>query len=296
LKKEIIYIDAFTNTRLTGNPCAVLPEAEGLDDEQIQAIAKETNLSETAFVFPSDKADFRVRYFMPTGEIPFAGHPTIATAFTLAQEGLIKLNGPKTTVNFEFNIGVLPLDILLGEDGGPERVIMTQAKPEFGPKVEREKLAPALGLQPEDIPSGLKSQVVSTGVGFLVVPVTGLDALKKLSMQKDLLAPICAEVGVHAAYVFAPEGFDPGSDLHSRLIVPDLGHEDPFTGSAAGTLAAYAVRHGVKTGPILKLEQGDMVGRPGRAVLETVGSPGDLETVRVGGPAVRSLEGYIYLP
>ncbi len=90
-KYRIIYLDAFTRVPFTGNPCAVLPEAEGLTDDQMQKIARETNLSETAFVFPSDKADVKVRYFMPHKEIPFAGHPTIATAFMLALEEMIQL-------------------------------------------------------------------------------------------------------------------------------------------------------------------------------------------------------------
>jgi len=107
----VVYIDAFTNTPFAGNPCAVLPMAEGLSDEQMQAIARETNLNETSYVLSSDKANFRVRYFTPRNEIPFAGHPTIATAFLLTRDGYISLQEPVTRITLEFKIGVLPMDI-----------------------------------------------------------------------------------------------------------------------------------------------------------------------------------------
>ena len=129
-KYRIVYLDAFTTEPFSGNPCAVLPAAEGLTDDQMQWIARETNLSETAFVLPSEKAAVRVRYFMPNKEIPFAGHPTIATAFLLAQEQ----TGPAQTVSrldFEFAIGVLPVEIHRDVDGRPVRVVMTQRPPFF---------------------------------------------------------------------------------------------------------------------------------------------------------------------
>ena len=293
---RIVYVDAFTDKVFGGNPCAVVPRAEGLGEARMQAIARETNLSETAFVFKSDRADFKVRYFMPSREIPFAGHPTIATAFTLAEEGMVSLNQPITTISFEFNIGVLPLDIIRNESGGAGRVIMTQNPPEFGPKVDRERLARGLGIEPVDIMSDLKSQVVSTGVPFLVVPATGLGVLKKAKMNPDALRPILAEVGVSAVYFFSLNGFDSESALHARLMGPDNSFEDPFTGSAAGCLGAYVIANCLKKGPKLELEQGDIIGRPGRGVIEVHGSPSDIRVVKIGGPAVKSLEGRIFVP
>ena len=112
---RIAYVDAFTREPLKGNPCAILPEASGLTDEEMQAIARETNLSETSFVFPSTQADFRVRYFTPREEIPFAGHPTIATTYLLAQEGLIPLQEPSTIIQLEFKVGVLPVELFVQE-------------------------------------------------------------------------------------------------------------------------------------------------------------------------------------
>ena len=107
---RVVYVDAFTSLPFCGNPCAILPEATGLTDEEMQAIARETNLSETSFVLPSERADFRVRYFTPRSELPFAGHPTIATGFMLAQEGFVPLKEPETRIHLEFKIGVLPVE------------------------------------------------------------------------------------------------------------------------------------------------------------------------------------------
>ena len=133
---RIIYLYAFTAEPFSGNPCAVLPQADGLTDRQMQQIAMETNLSETAFVFRSDKAAVKVRYFMPRKEIPFAGHPTIATAMMLAQEGFIPGGRSTVVIDFEFNIGILPVEIQLDAAGKPLNAVMTQQKPSFGSAVE----------------------------------------------------------------------------------------------------------------------------------------------------------------
>ena len=168
---RIVYVDAFTDTPLTGNPCAVLPDARGLTDAEMQAIAAETNLSETAFVLPSERADFRARYFTPRRELPFAGHPTIATAFTLAEEGLVKLAGPVTHLRLELGIGVIPVEIHSRDGKTPDRVVMTQQKPVFGPIFTAAETAPCFSLDVSDLLTDPAPQVVSTGVPFLIVPV-----------------------------------------------------------------------------------------------------------------------------
>ncbi len=147
---RIIYLDAFTRVPFAGNPCAVVPDAGDLSVEAMQAIARETNLSETSFVLPSAVADYRVRYFTPRGELPFAGHPTIATAFMLAQEGMVALAGPRVRIRLEFQVGVLPVEIEV-HDGQPVRAIMTQARPAFGPAFSAQETAPCFspaGLRP----------------------------------------------------------------------------------------------------------------------------------------------------
>src|ERR1035437_5587130 len=273
----VVYIDAFTNTPFAGNPCAVLPKAEGLSDEQMQAIARETNLNETSYVLSSDKANFRVRYFTPRNEIPFAGHPTIATAFLLAREGYISLQEPVTRITLEFKIGVLPVDIEV-KNGKPQRVIMTQQPPTFGMTFDAQEVAPCLGLQVGDLRSDCPSQVVSTGVAFLIVPVREVSVLGKVKMDREALAKLVDKAGVSAAYLFSLGGFKEEADTHARLFDPRGTSEDPYTGSAAGAIGCFVIRYGLKKGPVLRAEQGNFVNRPGEGLLEIKNSPDKIES------------------
>jgi trans-2,3-dihydro-3-hydroxyanthranilate isomerase len=291
---RIIYLDAFTSEPFSGNPCAVLPEAEGLTDRQMQQIAMETNLSETAFVFRSEKAFVKVRYFMPHKEIPFAGHPTIATAVMLVQEGLIPGGRSMVVIDFEFNIGVLPVEIQLDSGGNPLKAVMTQQKPSFGLTVAGEDLARCLGLDKENLIDRAPLQVVSTGIPFLMVPVTAMDILQKVQIKRSLFQSLLKRVGVDAAYLFCLEGFEPDADAHGRLFSSSSGPEDPFTGSAAGCMGAYIAHYGLCSGRIFTVEQGHLMGRPGKGTVETVGSAEKIEAVKVGGCAVKTLEGVIY--
>jgi trans-2,3-dihydro-3-hydroxyanthranilate isomerase len=287
---SVIYIDAFTAIPYTGNPCAILPHADGLDDSQMQAIARETNLNETSFVTPSSKADFRVRYFTPRLELPFAGHPTIATAFMLAEEGLVKLDRPVTRIHLEFNIGVLPVDIEQ-KDGKPTRVVMTQQPPVFGSTVTPREIAPCLGLREADIRADCPGQVVGTGVPFLIIPVSTLDALGRVKMERDALAALLDKAGVSAVYAFTLGGFHAGSDTHARLFDPRGSTEDPYTGSAAGAMGCFIIRNGLMDGPHIAAEQGDFVNRPGLAAIEISGSRENITSVKVGGAGVRVMDG-----
>ncbi len=289
-KYRVIYLDAFTTIPFAGNPCAVLPDANGLTDEQMQNIAREINLSETSFVLPSTQADFRVRYFMPQMELPFAGHPTIATSFLLAQNGMIQLQEPVTRITLEFKIGVLPVDIEV-KDGQPVRAVMTQQQPTFGPRFTAEETAPCFGLAASELRSDCLSQAVSTGVPFLIIPARDVNVLGKVKMDRSALASLCEKANVQAAFMFCLGGFDPKADTHARLLNPTGTGEDPFTGSAAGAMGAYVVHNKLKSGPKLVAEQGHFVGRPGQGVLEIGGSPDQITTVRLGGSAVKTLEG-----
>jgi trans-2,3-dihydro-3-hydroxyanthranilate isomerase len=292
---RIIYIDAFTDTPLAGNPCAVLPDARGLSDDEMQAIAAETNLSETAFVLPSEGADFRARYFTPRRELPFAGHPTIATAFTLAEEGLVKLAGPVTPLHLELGIGVIPVEIHARDGKTPDRVVMTQQKPVFGPTFTAAETASCFSLEVSDLLADPAPQVVSTGVPFLIVPVRNAATLRQVQMRRDALGALCARAGVNAAFMFCLGGFTGEADTAARLLDPAGTNEDPYTGSATGCLGAYVVQYELQPGPRLVAEQGHPLGRPGRGELEIVGSPGDIQAVRLGGAAVRSMEGRMFL-
>ena len=292
---RIIYLDAFTTEPFSGNPCAVLPEADGLTDDQMQKIACETNLSETAFVLPSEKAAVRVRYFMPYKEIPFAGHPTIATAFMLAQEGRVPAKEAISRVDFEFNIGVLPVEIHWDANRRPVRAVMAQTAPTFGAVADPQDLIPNLGLHRKDLLDSGPIQVVSTGVPFLIIPLIDMSSLRKARMDRSRLLSVLKDHQVDAAYLFCPGGIDPETDFQGRLFSPGGVSEDPFTGSAVGAAGAYAVRYGMLSGPELTVEQGHMVGRPGRGTVKILQSADQIVSVKVGGSAVRTLDGYIYI-
>ena len=290
---RIVYIDAFTDTPFTGNPCAVIQDATRLTDEQMQAIARETNLPETSFVFPSERADFRVRYFTPSRELPFAGHPTLATAFTLAQEGRIPILDPVTRLRLEFDIGVLPVDIHI-TDGRISSIVMTQLAPTFGKTFSAAETAPCLSLELSDLRSDCPPQVVSTGVAFLIVPVNGIQSMKKAHMNREALGQLCTKAGVSSAFLFCIGGYSADTDTHARLFDPNSPIEDPFTGSATGCMGAYVVYYGLQNGPQLLAEQGHFVNRPGKGTLEILGPPTKIEAVKLGGSAVKVLDGNIY--
>lgn len=285
------YIDAFTTTPFEGNPCAVFPEADGLSDGDMQNLARETNLPETAFVMKSGQADFKVRYFTPRSEVPFAGHPTIATAYLLAQLGKISPAGERTTVQFEFNIGVLPVEVITTDDGSIDVVGMQQQPPEFGAVVEAAELAPLMGLDTKDFIEGVPVQVVSTGVPFLMVPLKKLDSVKKAVMDRPKLRALLEKAGVKVMFVFAPEGYTPKGNTFARLMDPDNAGEDPFTGSATGCMGSFLYRYGIVKDRKMICEQGHLLGRPGEGILELDGLPEAIKSVKLYGKAVPSLRG-----
>ncbi len=284
MKKYTFYlVDAFTQTPFTGNPCAVVPQAEGLTDKEMACIAKETNAPETAFVLPSTKADVRVRYFMPRCEIPFAGHPTIATAYLLQELGILQAD---REAQFEFAIGVLPVNIT------KKSVIMSQPPAIPDQCVPHDDMAEALGLGKEQLLQHVPCQLMKGGVSFLLVPAVNHAALCAMQMDRPRLKGILDKLGVSAAYVFAPEGLAENANFHARLMDPSNPGEDPYTGSAAGCLASYVHAHKLYAGKSFILEQGHILERPGTGRLELVtDSDNTLKTVLLEGQAVVTAKG-----
>lgn len=299
-------LDVFTETKFAGNPLAVFPEAENLSDEEMQKIAREMNLSETVFVMPpkDESALKRLRIFTPANELPMAGHPVVGTWNLLSRTGVVPI--PEggtgwTQIKQELGIGVLPVDIEF-KDRSPVRVVMTQGKfkiiKETFSEEERNELALALGLTPEDFDGTLPIQVISTGIPSLHVPLKSIDVIKNCRVNSSLLAEINKrEDG--GCYVFTRETLEGNpSQAHARLFAPDYGiAEDPATGSAGGALSSYLVYHGALSIEAedgvysFVVEQGDFMQRPSRIHAEITGTKGNVEKTRIGGSSVIVAEG-----
>jgi len=286
-------IDAFSDRPLAGNPCAVVLDADGLDADTMLAVAREMNLSETSFVRRSARADVGARYFTPLGEIPMAGHPTVATLFALVEAGRVALTGALTRVTLELPAGVLPVE-LEARDGRVTRITMSQRQPEFGEPLDPARVLPALGLAPDDALPGLPVSVVSTGTPQLLVGVRGLDAVRRARPAPGVHVALARELGFFSSHVFALAGVAGGQTFARHFAPGEPGFEDPFTGSATGSMAALLFRHG-RLGPRFVAEQGHWLGRPGRAEVEVVGRPDAIEAVRVGGGAATVLRGVLVI-
>jgi len=290
-----MQVDAFTTCALEGNACAVVFDAEDLDEATMLAIAREQNLSETAFVRQSQVADFGVRYFTPAKEIPLAGHPTIATAFALADSGRLPLRGARTLVTFDLQVGPIEIEIVAG-DHGVERVVMTQKKPEFLATLAAAEILPAFGLEMGDLVPDVPIQTVSTGTPQLMVPVRDLEVLRRVNLDFQKYAELRTRAGFFSAHLFCLQGVTTASQTFARhfAIPPDL-IEDPFTGSATGGMGAYLWHHGLIESPRFVAEQGHWMRRPGRGIVEVVGPRDDIVTVKVGGPAVTVIRGTLHI-
>lgn len=272
-------VDVFTDRPLAGNQLAVVLDAQGLETESMQAIAREFNFSETTFVTPSRQAgcDWRVRIFTPRVELAMAGHPTVGTAVVLRELG-------KAGAEVVFELGVGPTSVGFDAQG---LAWMTQPEARFGATVEdRPLLASALSISPVDIRADLPAQVASSGNEFLFVPISSLEALGRTQPNMAVWAQATSVVQRGGVFCFVETG--PGR-VRARMFAPSLGvAEDPATGSAGGPLGAYFARHlGISS---LLVEQGVEMGRP-----STIHVDASEARPRVGGRAVTVASGRLEL-
>ena len=290
-RHPLLLVDAFTDRPLRGNACAVVLEADGMDAATMQAVAREMNLSETAFARRSTLADAAARYFTPAEEIPLAGHPTIATVFALAVTGRLPAAGRGGTVSLELRDGPIPVEVV-AEGGTVRRIVMSQRKPIFGAAFAAAETMPIFGLQAGDALPGPPIQVVSTGTPQLMVPVRDHDALRRARLDPEAYLRFRRRAGFFSPHLFCLQGATPrGRTFARHLGVPPEPFEDPFTGSATGGMAAHLWHHRVLREPAFVAEQGHWMHRPGEATVEVVGPPDGILTVKVGGAAVVVLEG-----
>lgn len=287
-KYTFLQVDVFTSKPLEGNQLAVFTDARGLSDQQMQAVAKEMNLSETTYVLPRDpgverEQGVRVRIFTVAEELPFAGHPTLGTAFVLRGRGVAK------EVVLHLNVGRVPVRFE-ETPGKPVFGEMTQAEPKFGIIHDREAVVRAAGLRDGDIDPSLPIQTVSTGVPFTIVPLRGLGVIQRLRVDLSSSATYLEQSGGKFFYFVSREVVDPSARLHARMLF--YNGEDPATSSAAGCAAAWMVRHGVaKSDERLLIEQGIEMGRPSRIFVRADLHDDRVVNVRVGGNTVEVLRG-----
>lgn len=289
-----MQIDAFTDRPLGGNPCAIVFDSEAMPDATMQAVAKEMNLSETSFVWRMADGRFRARYFTPAEEIPLAGHPTIATVFSLVESGRLKLDGNYLKMPLVLRDG--PIDVeIFAEAGKVQRVVMSQRKPQFLREYAPDEVLPVFGLAHRDLIPGALIQTVSTGTQQLFVPLNGLEALRKIKLDVEAYIALRARSDFFSTHLFCLEGAEQGHTFARHFVTPPDLVEDPYTGSATGGMGAYLWHYDLIEKPSFLAEQGHWMGRPGIGMVEVVGPRDDIETVKVGGAAAVILRGELIL-
>jgi trans-2,3-dihydro-3-hydroxyanthranilate isomerase len=284
--------DVFSAKPLQGNSLAVFFDGRGLSDAEMQSIAKEMNLSETTFILPRGaeverERGVRVRIFTVREELPFAGHPTLGTAFALRGES------GRSEVTLELNVGKVPV---LFEDSPGHSAFgeMTQMDPTFGITHDRDAVANATGLQAEDFDASLPIQTVSTGLPYAITPLKSLAVMRNLRIDLNRAASYLERSGTRFFYFVTRETVDPEARLHSRMLF--YNGEDPATGSAAGCAAVWMVEHGVaQPDERVLIEQGVEMQRPSRIFVRASRRDNRVVNVRVGGNAVEVMRGEFLL-
>lgn len=288
---EFDWVDAFSDVAFGGNGCAVVHGGAALPDEVCLAYVRETSLVECTYTGPSELADIRVRYFLATREIPFAGHPTIATVAALKARGY--MTGDRIVL--ETGAGLVP--VTLTEDGLFE---MTQIAPRFGLRPDPALVARAIGLPEAAIAA--PPQFVSTGLPFCITLLRDHADLRQARLDAEGLRDLAALQGFDGSDMAEPflvtlKGATEAGQTFARLLLaPPSPPEDPFTGSATGAMASYLWHNGLLDASGFVAEQGHWMGRPGQARVSRVGSADQIEGVRVAGAGYVLMSGTVYLP
>lgn len=284
--------DVFSSTPLEGNSLAVFLDGRGLTDDQMQSIAKEMNLSETTFILPREpqierERGVRVRIFTVQEELPFAGHPTLGTAFALRGDS------GAGQVTLELNVGKVPV-VFEETAGQPTFGEMTQIDPVFGIQHDRQAVARATGLAAEDFDPSLPIENVSTGLVYTVTPLKSLAAIQNLRVDLNRGTEYLEKTGGKFFYFVSRETVDPAARLHARMLF--YNGEDPATGSAAGCTSAWMVAQGVaRPDERVLIEQGIEMRRPSRIFVRASKNDNRVVNVRVGGNAIEVMRAEVFL-
>ncbi|PCD84948.1 PhzF family phenazine biosynthesis protein [Lysinibacillus fusiformis] len=296
-KIEFYYVDAFTTETFGGNPAGVIPNAENLTDEEMQKIANELNLSETAFLLPSTNANanYKIRYFTPTKEVDFCGHATLATAWLMAT----KYNwiDKDDKIVFESNIGLIPVKWLM-ENNQLTRVSMTQVRPQVKSiDISPAVVADLVGILETDIDDRYPIKIANTGVPHLMVPVKTRQAIDQAEPNLNELKKMNNDFNISTTHLFT---FDTNGqfDIYTRDFCPNIGiDEDPVTGAANGALGGYLYLENIlaqQERHQLMIGQGHTINRPG-ILYVTITPDAENAVIEVAGAAVVSIEGKIFV-
>jgi PhzF family phenazine biosynthesis protein len=284
------WVDAFSDRAFGGNGCAVVHGGAVLSQEVCMAYVRETSLVECTFTGPSDVADILVRYFLASREIPFAGHPTIATVAAMRSRDLFQGD----TLTLETGAGIVAIRL------NGDEIEMTQVAPQFGSAVPADLVAAAIGLPEEAIIS--PPEFVSTGLPFCVTVLRDHEALRAAKLDTSVLPKITEKAGFSGSDMAEPflvtlKGATDAGDTFSRLLMaPPSPPEDPFTGSATGAMAAYLWKHGLMPKDMFTAEQGHDMGRPGQATVTRIGPPDAMTGIKVAGRGHILMRGQVDLP
>ena len=299
---DFVQLDVFTRMPLAGNPLAIFTDAPGLTDKQMQALAREMNLSETTFVLPREREveainGKRVRIFTTREELPFAGHPTLGTALYLYST----TDTAPDEIVLDLNVGKIPVrftaDSTRARDNRAEGDVfgeMRQRDPEFGAILRLEDVARAIGIDAREIASEWPTQVVSTGLSYAIVPFRTLQTLACLEFNFAQAAKFLESAGTRFFYLVCPERRQHSLGVHARMFF--YGGEDPATGSAAGCASGWMVRYGVaNSDEQVLICQGVEIGRPSEIFVRAKRKGDRVTNISVGGRAVELLLGTITL-
>ena len=292
-KMEFYILDVFAEQKYAGNQLAVIRDAASLSDDAMQRIAKEMNYSETTFILSDAPKDggYDVRIFTPAEEVPFAGHPTLGTAFIIQNE---IMSEPAEKVVLNLKVG--PIPVTFGRSGDDEGMLwMRQNEPTFGEVVEPAWMASVLSLDESDIDDRFPIQEVSTGLPVTIVPLKSLDAARRARVRQDEYFELIEEMQAKAVLVYCPETYAPENDLNARVFADYYGvSEDPATGSANGCLAGYLVKYGYFGGDRIdvRVEQGYEIARPSLLYLKAGQDEGRID-ISVGGKVVMVAKGQL---
>ena len=297
---EFVQLDVFTRTPLTGNPLAIFTDARGLTDQEMQALAREMNLSETTFILPREpdmeaKVGKRVRIFTVEEELPFAGHPTLGTALYLHNTAASRAD----EIVLDLNVGKIGVRFSADSSNRSDRVAgavfgeMRQRDPEFARTLSRDDVAGVLRGGAEQIASEWPSQIVSTGLPFAIVPIRDAEALTNLKPDLVRVGALLEGTGARFCYFISPER-EGWREVRARMFF--YGGEDPATGSAAGCAVSWMVRHGLaKSDEQILIHQGVEARRPSEIFVRATRDGEKVTNVRVGGYAVEVLRGTVSL-